>query len=297
MSTVPAQTWTTRRLLAWIAERFAAAQLDEHQLCAEMLMTHVLGCDRMRLYLDPDRPATAEERETLRDLVKRALAHEPVQYLTNEAWFFGLRFYVDQRCLIPRDATETMVEQVLQHFARGAETESRNLRIADIGTGSGAIAIALAKNLPTAQVIATDLSADALDVARQNAEANDVSDRIEFREGDLLAPLEGEEPFDLILSNPPYIPDDEWARVAPNVREHEPESALRGGADGFDYAGPLIEQAWAHLRPGGALLVELAASRTEEAVARALAQDTVANADVLDDLEGQPRVLVALKKS
>lgn len=303
-----ADPWTTRRLLAWITDRFRAAGIDEHQLCAELLVCHVLGCERMRLYLDADRPAAPLEREALRDLVRRALAHEPVQYLTGEAWFFGLRLHVDQRVLIPRDATETIVEHVIQHCRREpgfGGPEGAGLLIADVGTGSGAMAVALAKNLCGARLLATDIDAGALEVARLNAERHGVLERVELLEGDLLAPL-AEHPavrgghLDLIVSNPPYIPDDEWDRVAPRVREHEPEHALRGGGDGLDIVRRLLGEAgepgvWALLRPGGVALIETAASRARVAAEIARRHPECAGAEVLDDLEGHPRVMVAVR--
>ncbi|MEL7473227.1 MAG: peptide chain release factor N(5)-glutamine methyltransferase [Planctomycetota bacterium] len=295
MTQAPTETWTTRRLLSWIGERFKAAELDEPQLCAEILVCHVLGCERMRLYLEPDRPAAASELATLRALVKRALAHEPVQYLTGEAWFFGLQLRVDPRVLIPRDATETLVEHVLQHLARHPGFAVEPL-VADIGTGSGAIALAIAKNLERARVIATDLSGDALDVARANAESLGLDNRIDFREGHLCEPLGDDGPFDLVLSNPPYIPDTEWAAVAPNVRDHEPTSALRGGPDGLELVRPLIDCAVPRLRVGGAALIETAASRAHATADLVRERDDIDSVTVIEDLEGHPRVVAAIRR-
>ncbi|MCB1940290.1 MAG: peptide chain release factor N(5)-glutamine methyltransferase, partial [Rhodocyclaceae bacterium] len=195
------------------------------RLSAEMLLSHVFACQRMHLYTQADRPASPAERDQLRDLVARALKHEPVQYLVNEAWFFSLQLKSDRRALIPRPSTETIVETILQHArTRHADTP---LRIADICTGSGCIAISLARNLPTAQLIATDISPDALALARENAERHAVADRIEFHKGDLLAPLAAHHTtYDYIASNPPYIPDHEWDAVEPNVKDYEPTIAL-----------------------------------------------------------------------
>lgn len=287
---VSTESWTTRRLLGWIAETFEQRGLDSHRLCAEILVSHVIGCERLKLYMEPDRPASPEERGTLRDLVKRALAHEPIQYLTGEAWFFGLKLKADRRALIPRPGTETIVEHVLQ-AERSREGEEQ-VRIADVCTGSGCIAVALAKHLPGAHVTATDISADALALAAENAEAVGVSDRIEFSEGDLLGPISSDGPFDWIVSNPPYIPDHEWGAVEPNVKDHEPGLALRGGADGLDLVGPLIDGASALLKPGGVLLVEIASCTAGECVALAEAAG-YAGVRILKDHEGLERVLVA----
>jgi len=286
--------WTTRDLLDWLSEAFAKEGLDSPRLSAELLVAHVLGCERLRLYMDVDRPASPLERQALRDLTARALAHEPVQYLVGEAWFFSLPFHVDKRVLIPRPSTETLVELVLQH-AR-SEPGFDRATIADIGVGSGAIVIALLKNLPQARAVAVDISADALDVARANAERHGVLDRLELVEGTLLAPLGGHplgRDLHYLVANPPYIPDHEWADVPRNVKEHEPERALRAGVDGLEFVRPLIEEGPKRLRPGGLLLVEIAASTADDVRVIAEGHPLFENVRIERDLEGHPRVLVA----
>ena len=292
MTPAATDTWTTRRLLDWIAGAFTERGLDSPRLSAEILVAHVVGCDRLRLYMDPDRPAAPAERETLRDLVKRALAHEPIQHLTGEGWFFGLPFHCDARALIPRPSTETVVEHVLQHARRSDAAPLR--RVLDVCTGTGCIAIALAKNLPDAALVATDLSDDALALAAQNAERHAVSDRVAFRSGDLLEPVAGEDAFDAIVSNPPYIPDHEWADVPPNVKDHEPHLALRGGPDGLDIVRRLIADAPARLAPSGWLVIEVAAAHARDAAA--LATDAgFTDVTILQDHEGLDRVVAAHK--
>lgn len=291
----PEQRWTTKRLLEWVSGALGDKGIDSPRLCAEMLLTHVLDCDRIGLYTQADRPATSEERDRLRDLVARALRHEPVQYLVGQAWFFGLALKSDRRALIPRPSTETIVETILQH-ARGRTPIGQPLRVADICTGSGCIAIALAKNLPESCVVATDLSDQALALARENATLRGVADRIEFREGSLLVPLlGGSEHFDYIASNPPYIPDHEWETVEPNVRNYEPTMALRGGADGLALVRPLIGSAPSLLAPGGLLLVEIAACTETEVLELAARQPMLRDTRVINDLEGLPRVLVGVR--
>lgn len=310
-STIPVEsaTWTTRRLLAWIGEAFGKKGLDSPRLSAEILVAHVLKCDRLKLYLDQDRPASAAERDRLRDLVGRALKHEPLQYLVGEWPFFGLTLQVDQRALIPRPCTELIVERLIQHVRAAARSAKEppaeetpapprpvlgeGLRIADVCTGSGCIAVALAKHLPGCRIVASDLSPEALDLARENATRHALTDRITFMQGDLLAPLEsqGVADFDAIVSNPPYIPDPEWAAVPSNVKDHEPTMALRGGADGLQFVRPLIAHAPRLLKPGGTLLVEIASS-TADAVLR-LARVAFADCAILTDHEGLPRVLEA----
>ncbi len=288
----PDQVWTTKRLLDWLAGALAEKSIDSPRLCAEMLLTHVLRCNRMHLYTQADRPASSDEREALRDLAARALKHEPVQYLVGEAWFFALEFQADRRALIPRPATETIVETILQHARNNPVTEP--LRVADVCTGSGCIAIALAKNLAGAHFTATDISPDALALAQENAHRHAVADRIEFLQGDLLAPIPADAaPFHYIASNPPYIPDHEWGAVEPNVRDYEPTIALRAGADGLRFVNPLIDRAPDLLAPGGTLLIEIAACTEQQALSRAAASPRLRAPRILKDLEGLPRVLVA----
>lgn len=292
--------WTTRRLLAWMNGAFTSKGLDAPRLSAEVLLARVIGCERLRLYMDVDRPANEIERAALRDLVKRALDDEPVQYLTGEAWFYGLRLAVDARVLIPRPCTEIIVEQVLHHCKSRPGFGGKNgegALIADVCTGSGAIALALAKNLKGARVVATDISSGALDVARENAATVGLAERVEFVEGDLLEALnthpaagqEGELSF--LVSNPPYIPDDEWDAVPKNVREHEPSLALRGGMDGLALVRPLLTEGPRLVTSGGLVLVEVASSRAEEALAIARQQPRVRQAEVVRDIDGLDRVI------
>lgn len=286
--------WTTATLLAWMGDAFAKADIDAPRLVAEMLLSHTLRCNRLRLYTDADRPSTALERDTLRALVSRALRHEPVQYLVGEAWFYGAPFTVDRRVLIPRPSSATIIDAVAA-WAKSRPPES-TLRIADLCTGSGCLAVTLAKRFPDAAVIATDISPDALDVARINAERHSVAGRVEIRPGDLLTPLAGRSPFDVVVSNPPYIPDHEWDAVAPNVKDHEPETALRGGPDGLRFVTPLIERAPALLAPGGLLAIEIAACTAGAVRARADAHPSLEAATILPDSDGLPRVLTALRR-
>ena len=302
--------WTSTKLRLWMADAFRGRGLDAPMRLAEMLLAHVLGCDRLRLYTDGERPASPLERDRLRELVARALRHEPVQYLVGEEIFYGLPLKVDRRVLIPRPSTQVIVEAVLDH-ARG-NPESRGLRssdagagmlIADVCTGSGAIAVALAKHLPGARLVATDLSEDALAVARENAARHAVAERVDFEQGDLLAALDAHPvarsagSLAYLCSNPPYIPDDEWAAVEPNVKDHEPPIALRGGADGMDFVRPLIDQGPERLAPAGILLIEVAAARAAEAAALAAAHPLLDAVRILKDGDGFDRVIRARRRA
>lgn len=287
------EAWTTRTLLKWMTDRFRGRGLDSPRVVAEMLLAHVLGCDRLRLYMEADRPAEPAERQALRGLVARALDDEPAQYLVGRAWFFGREFEVNQDVLIPRPCTEMLVEHAVR-FLREAGAAAP--LVADVGTGSGCVAISLAAALPRAgaRVIASDVSEPALAVARRNAERLGVMERVEFRAGAGLEPLRAEAGrIDAILSNPPYISDAEWPEVAPNVSNHEPALALRGGPDGLDAIRPILAGAAALLRPGGLLAVEIAHAQRDAVLEIARRLPGLGGADVHKDHEGLWRMLTA----
>lgn len=302
------QTWTTRDLLSWMTKAFEDKDLDSPRRMAEMLMAHTLGTERLKLYMDPDRPATPIEREALRDLVRRALDHEPVQYLVGEESFFGMRFKVDPRVLIPRPSTQTIIEEVLQHARANPDARTNRasdagegILIADVCTGSGCLAAALAKHLPGARVIASDLSDDALSCAKDNIEAHKLSDRVELLHGDLLEPIKNHPAggrrgaLRYFVSNPPYIPDHEWDAVEPNVKDHEPTMALRAGADGLDLIRPILTDAPDLIAEGGLLCIELASSHTSEVLEIARADDRLERARIVKDSDELDRVLVAVR--
>ncbi len=287
---------------------FEEKGLDSPRRMGEMLLAHVLGTERLKLYMDPDRPASPMERDQLRGLVGRALKHEPIQYLVGEESFFGMVFTVDRRVLIPRPSTQTIVEEVLQH-AR-SDPDARTMRasdagaglmIADVCTGSGCIAAALARHLPGARVVASDVSAEALECAKENLERHGLTDRVELVRGDLLGAIEAHPVagraggLKYLVSNPPYIPDHEWADVEPNVKDHEPTSALRAGADGLDLIRPLLAGAPKLLAPGGMLCIELASSHAADVLAMAREDPRLTRARIVKDCDGLDRVLIALR--
>ncbi len=299
--------WTTRRLLRWIDGHLAAKGVDSPRVCAEMLLGHVVGTERMRLYMEADRPASPAELERLRALVVRAAKHEPVQYLVGEAWFWSKRFAVGPATLIPRPATEHLVEECAAGARAAAAAMAAStrgiapVRVLEIGTGTGCISVCVASALGgqrqpvQVQIIATDIVPEALALARSNAQAHGVEAAIEFRAGSLYAPLEASEEgsFDLLVSNPPYVADEEWAELAPNVRDYEPRTALAGGPGGMDTLAPLIAQAHRWLRPGGRLIVEIGHRQHDAALAAARANPALSNHDVRKDFEGYWRMLVA----
>lgn len=309
MTEATKKDWTTRKLLTWMTQAFEGKDLDAPRRQAEMLLAHIVGCERLKLYMDPDRPAAPLELDTLRALVKRALSDEPIQYLIGEEQFFGMTFKVDRRVLIPRPSTQTIVETVLQHSRKNPDAGSvrdsdagNGILIADVCTGSGCIAGALAKHLPGARVVATDISPEALDVAKINFEAHGLHDRVDLVEGDLLDalrthPVAGQDAsMHYLCSNPPYIPDHEWDAVEPNVKNHEPSLALRGGADGLDLVRRLVSDGPKFVESTGLLLIELAESHAQEALTLARSHENLINERVLKDSDGLDRVLVAERK-
>ena len=306
MTPTAPQTWTTRELLGWMTKAFEAKDLDSPRRMAEMLLAHIIGCDRLRLYMDTDRPATPIERETLRDLVRRALNHEPIQYLVGEESFFGMTFHVDKRVLIPRPSTQTLIDEVLNHARKNPD--DRTLResdagvgmmIADVCTGSGCIAAALAKNLPGARVIASDLSEEALEVAQLNITRHELDERVDLVQGDLLEPIfahpvAGQKgALHYLCSNPPYIPDHEWADVEPNVKDHEPTMALRAERDGMAFIERLIDRGPELLREGGMLLIEIAACNATACLQLASDHPHLDRARIAKDSDGYDRIMIA----
>jgi release factor glutamine methyltransferase len=276
-------TWTTLAVLDWTTQRFTDAGITSARLEAQLLLAHVLGCSRVQLYTGFDKPLAEPELARYRGLIKRRLDGESVAYLLGEQEFWGLPFFVDASVLVPRPDTETVIE-----VARGTRAEpAAPCRVLDLCTGSGIIAISLAKELPGAQVVATEVSAAAAEVARRNAERNGVADRVEIRIGDLFAPVAGER-FDLIASNPPYIASAVIPTLSAEVRR-EPAIALDGGPDGLVFYDRICAAAAAHLAPGGALVLEHGFDQADAVRARLEAAGLL-RVTLVHDLGKNPRV-------
>lgn len=282
--------WTVLELLRWTTRHFEGRGIETPRLDAECLLAHALGSDRLRLYVEFDKPVEASERARFRDLVRqRADARVPVAQLTGRREFWSLPLLVTPDVLVPRPETETLVEAALGLLPdRDAEA-----RILDIGTGSGAVALALAGERPRARITATDLSARALAVAARNAEALGLGERLRLLEGDLFAPVSGEE-FDLVVSNPPYLAETEAGGLPPELR-HEPRSALFGGRDGLDVLRRIASEVGARLAPGGGVAVELDPSQAS-AVRECFAGAGLVEATLHRDLAGRPRVVSARRR-
>lgn len=274
--------------------RLRAADVPSHALAAELLLMHALGRDRAWLYANPEAAVDEATAAKFFELITRRAAGTPTQYLTGKQEFWGLEFEVTPAVLIPRPETEHVVEVALERL--GAERVREALRIADVGTGSGCLAVALAKELPAAEIYATDISAEALAVARRNAERHGVAERVRFVECNLLDGVtEDAALLDLIASNPPYVARDEQEQLPREVREHEPHAALFAGASGTEIYEPLIAQAAKQLRRGGLLVVEIGYGALERV--RPLFGDSRAWTDVrvTNDLAAIPRVLSAVR--
>lgn len=258
---VQPKSWTIGSLVKWAIDDFRARGIENPRLDAELLVAHALQIDRMRVILDGARPLEGAELAKLRDLVRRRRSYEPIAYLRGEREFYGLKFRVDKRVLVPRPDTETLVDAAL---ARSAHV-SMSMRQLDLCTGSGCVAIAMARQRPTAQVFASDISPDALAVARDNALRLGAYN-VAFAEGDLFAPFAGKR-FDVITANPPYIPSPEIATLQPDVRDHEPRLALDGGEDGLAIVRRIVSEAPEHLVAGGLLAIEIGAGEAPATVA------------------------------
>ncbi|MBO2521901.1 MAG: peptide chain release factor N(5)-glutamine methyltransferase [Clostridia bacterium] len=270
-----------------------ASGVESPRLDAEVLLADLLGIERIQLYVQHDRPLTRLEVDAYRQRIARRARREPVAYITGKREFYSLELKVDRRCLIPRPETEHLVETALAELGRRFAGEAC-LDVADIGTGSGAIAAGVAKGEPRARVTATDIDAGALELAAENLARLGLSGRVQLVRGDLLEPLQGVL-FHAILSNPPYIAESQWEHLPPDVRLYEPRGALLGGADGLDLIRRLIQEAWPRLVPRGFLALEIGHDQGEAVLELARARG-YASAWLVQDLAGRDRVAVMAKE-
>lgn len=281
------RVWTPLELLRWTTEYLAGKSFHNARLNAELLLAGVLDCKRLDLYLQFDRPLGAAELAEFKARLRRRARREPLQYIEGTAAFRDLILRVDRRVLIPRPETEVLVEQVL----RWAEGRS-GLAVLDVGTGSGAIAISLAMEGAGrfTRVVATDVSPDAIQLARTNAASAGCA--VDFREGSVYAPTPDER-FDVVVSNPPYIADSERGDLDVEVRDWEPATALFGGPDGLSVVRRLVQGALEHLKPGGLLALETGSSQTAAVAEMVRRVGGFAEPRVVPDLAGRARILLA----
>lgn len=282
------ELWTIGRILKWTEQYFKGKGIESPRLDAEVLLSHILGRERIYLYVHFDEPLEPAELARYREAIKQRVQRVPVAYIIGEKEFMGLTFKVTADTLVPRPDTEILVQAAVERLRARGETP----RFADIGTGSGAICLSILHFLPKAQADTVDISPAARAVAEENAAALGASDRVTFHTGDLLAPLAGQ-CYDAILSNPPYIPDGDIAALAPEVRLKEPRTALAGGKDGLDFYRRLTADAPAHLKDGGFLAVEVGIHQA--APVATLAVPAFSRTEILKDYAGIERVVIAWK--
>jgi release factor glutamine methyltransferase len=288
----PDDLWTVGRLLAWTTDYLKRHGSESPRLDAEVMLAHVLDWQRVQLYTHFEEEVTQSSRTAFRELVRRRSEGTPVAYLVGRKEFYSLAFLVSPAVLIPRPESEFVVVEYLEHTRHLASPNA-----VDVGTGSGCLAIACAHRQPAARFVATDISEEALAIARRNAAKLGVLDRIDFRQGDKLEPLSREGPFDAIISNPPYIRSQAIEQLEPGVRDYEPRMALDGGPGGLDMVARLIEQSVELLKPGGHLILEIGSD--QEAAVRSLigAQDLLRLAPTVYDHAQHPRVIRATRSA
>lgn len=298
------KTWTVLKIIQWTTEYLKGKGVDNPRLDSEVLLAHLLKLDRVGLYLNFDRPMSSEELASYREMIKRRSAREPLQYITGRQEFWSLDFKVTPDVLIPRPDTEILVEEALKVVSGRwpAVGENRPL-ILDLCTGSGCIAISLAKELKDAVVFAADASAAALQIARENAETNGVLDRVVFLKGDLYGALDNRPPttghrplsFDLIASNPPYVKNTDIPDIQAEVRDYEPRMAVDGGHEGLEFYKRIVEGAPDHISPGGWLMMEVGEGQAEAVSRMTGLSNSFEPASIVKDLAGIERVVKARK--
>ena len=287
--------WTLGRLLSWTADFLRQRGSESPQLDAQLLLAHARHCRRIDLFTAYEEVASEELRTEFRALVRQRSEGTPVAYLTGSREFYSLEFHVTRDVLIPRPETEFVVLALIDLVkAHGPQHSART--IADVGTGSGILAVCAARHVPGSEIWATDLSDAALAVAQLNGQRHAVADRVHWLAGDLLAPVPSDVRFDFVVSNPPYVSEPEYAVLPRDVKDHEPRQALVGGPTGVEVIERLVPEAATRLRPGGALVLEIS-PQIESAVRQIVARDgRFQDPRTIPDLAGLPRVVQAITR-
>jgi release factor glutamine methyltransferase len=310
MSAAAPETWTILKIIRWTADYFRDKGVSEPRASAEVLLAQVLGLSRLDLYLRYDQPLTADELSRFKALMLRRLQGEPVAYLIGYKEFWSLDFQVAPGVLIPRPETETLVAAALEAAQEIMEAEARNFPKSEnrkpitsplwgleLGVGSGAVVVSLAKELPRLTWLALDLSAPALAVARQNARRHGVAERLVFIQCDLLAALKPRPAFALLVANLPYVSRREWEQLPKDIKDYEPPQALLGGEDGLELIRELTRQAHQYLRPSGCLTLEVGAGQAEKVLKLLQQTGAYESLETLADYQGIPRVVRARRFS
>jgi release factor glutamine methyltransferase len=286
------QPWTILSLIEWGSTYLADKGFVSPRLNVELLLAHTLQCERIHLYTNFDKPPTQEELTVFTSYLQRRAHHEPLDYILGESEFMGLKFFVNNNVLIPRPETEVLVEQVIHHCRQDS---SRVFRMVDIGTGSGNIAVSVAKFLSNVEIDALDIDEKALDVARNNAQRNEVARKINFLQMNILNdPLDCHTIYDIIVSNPPYISRAEFSTLEPEVREFEPRIATTDEADGLVFFQRIAEVGERLLKNGGWVFVEIGYNQSES-VSKIFLNSGYHNIELVPDFNRIPRVMKAKK--
>jgi release factor glutamine methyltransferase len=284
------ESWTILEILRWTADYFREKAVAEPRASAEVLLAHALALSRLELYLRHDQPLTPEELARFKALVVRRREGEPVAYLTGEKEFWSLSFRVTPAVLIPRPETEILVEATLEG-ARDPAFPSGPARGLEIGVGSGAVVVILARELPQMEWVAVDLSRPALEVARDNARRHGVAGRISWLQADLLSGLKPQAFLELLVANLPYVPRGEWEKLPRDIRDYEPEEALVGGDDGLALIRPLARQAHHYLKPGGYLALETGQGQAPQVMELLEETEAYDRLEAIKDYQGIKRVV------
>jgi release factor glutamine methyltransferase len=288
------KSWTIKELLEVTTDYLKKKEIESPRLSAEILLAHQLEISRVELYLRFDQPLQDKEVAGYRSFIKRRLSREPLQYITGVQEFWSLDFMVGPQVMVPRPETELLVEHALALCRNNKMAQGECARILDLGTGCGALAVAVARELEGVAVWASDVSPEALDIARQNAKEHGVEERIEFVLSDLWQGFSHQKlPFDIVLSNPPYISSEAMDSLPPEVKDHEPRQALDGGEEGMVYIRNIIEQAPKHLTPGGWILLEMDPEQTTKALGLIEATNRYGKKSRLRDYSRHYRVVMA----
>jgi release factor glutamine methyltransferase len=288
------QTWTIQKLLNWITEHFQGKGLDSSRLNAELLLSSVLDLARIELYTQFDKPVAKEQLAQLHELVKRAADHEPIAYLIGRTEFYSLELEITPDCLIPRPETELLAERAIEFLRQRQGTQY----VCDLCTGSGCIAVAIAKNFANAAITATDICESALKAAARNIEKHDLKEKITLLCGDLFDPIVPQmdvSRFDLIVCNPPYVSSTEYEKLDTNVKDYEPKLALHAGADGLDVYRRICEKIDQFLKPDGALMLEIGYAQGPSV--RELLEEIAYFAEITieKDFHDNDRIVIAIK--
>ncbi len=292
------KTWIIKDLLSVSIDFLKEKNIESPRLCAEVLLAHQLNTERLKLYLEYDQPVCEKDLSQYRAMIKRLIDGEPVQYITGIQEFWSMEFIVNRSVLIPRPETEILLEQAIKVYSEEYMDNNHDVSVLDMGTGSGAIAIAIASELQSAKINAVDISGQALDTAKLNAAKHGMESRIGFLQGNLFEPFEiDHQYFDIILSNPPYVTKKDYELLPKKIKNFEPKIALESGDDGLSHIRIILEKAPDFLKPGGWIMVEMDPLQTCTALQIINNNPDYTAGQVIKDYSNRDRVVIARKKT